>query len=105
MVRINSTSTVDLIILPLLPLLPLFLPPPPPTPSLSDLPPDDPAALESATTGTWAGRLPASLLPSLPAHSHAHASPTRSPGKRPAEESPSKVKTVSLLLGMGIGQY
>ena len=56
-----------------------------------DLPPEDPAALESGTTGTWAGRLPASLLPSLPSHPSPHTSPSKSPVTRPPVESPSKV--------------
>ena len=57
-----------------------------------DLPPEDPATLESGTTGTWAGRLPASLLPSLPSHPSPHTSPSKAPVTRPPVESPSKVR-------------
>lgn len=46
---------------------------------------------DSETTGTWAGKLPASLLPPAPPPTHVHTSPKASPVKRPAEESPSKV--------------
>lgn len=50
------------------------------------------SSLVSASTGTWEGKLPPSLTDDIPLSSSTHiiTSPSKSPRKRPLEESPSK---------------
>ena len=55
------------------------------------------SGLVSASTGTWEGKLPPSLTDDIPLSSSTHiTSPSKSPHKRPLEESPSKVNSSSL---------
>ena len=53
------------------------------------------SSLVSASTGTWEGKLPPSLTDDIPLSSSTHiiTSPSKSPRKRPLEESPSKVNS------------